>query len=594
MEKIIILDMGGQYAHLLARRIRQLGVYSEIHPSDTDVERIDGVKGIILSGGPSSVYEKDAPQPHPGLFKEPVPVLGLCYGHHLMARHFRGEVAAGKVKEYGLAELKVIKEEGIFSGLDRQEQVWMSHGDEVKTLPEGFDIIGSTEDCPIAAIADPLRKYYGFQFHPEVTHTPHGMQMLDNFIRITGAKRDFSVGSYRKIIRREIEETVGEKKVFLLVSGGVDSTVCFALLEKVLGRDRVVGLFIDNGLLRKEEGKNVKESLDRLGFRNLQVYDASDLFLAHLEGAHEPEEKRKIIGETFIEVQQKVFVEMGFEEKGWLLAQGTIYPDTIETKGTKNADLIKTHHNRIPLVQKMIDRGQVIEPLKGIYKDEVRELGKELGLPREIVWRHPFPGPGLGVRCLCMKEPVSIDREEKGIVADLAEELQIPMDVLPLKSVGVQGDSRTYRHPVSIEHDLDYDALDDLSRTITNRLKTVNRVLLWLGGRRPPAMSGKVAYLTRERLDLLREADDRVMGLLREHGLYDSIWQFPVIAVPFGAEGESIILRPVTSTEAMTARFGRIDEPVLREMADALLGIQGIDAVFLDITNKPPGTIEWE
>ncbi|MBN1157725.1 glutamine-hydrolyzing GMP synthase [Candidatus Woesearchaeota archaeon] len=590
-QRIMILDMGGQYCHLLARRIRQLGVYSEIMPAETKAEELEGSSGIILSGGPSSVYEKDSPQPDKNLFKLKKPILGLCYGHQLMAFHLGGKVRQGTTKEYGFAELMIKVSKGIFSGLKKKEQVWMSHGDEVVGLPDGFNAIGSTDDCKIAAMADEKRNYFGFQFHPEVTHTPNGMKMLKNFINICGCKRNYDVKNYFQTIELEIKRRLRNKKVFLLVSGGVDSTVCFVLLDRILGPKNVYGLFIDNGFIRKNEARIVMERIERLGFDNFHVHDASADFLEAVRGIVEPEEKRRIIGETFISVQKNVLRKLKLNPREWVLAQGTIYPDTIETKGTKNADLIKTHHNRVPLVQEMIEKGLVIEPLKSLYKDEVRELGKFLGLPNEMVWRHPFPGPGLAVRCLCSDGRDKKVDEANMKVKKIAQTHGYQSAVLPIKSVGVQGDARSYKHPAIVVGGLDWDMLEQLSTAITNKVREVNRVLYLVAPKEMVNLKLKKAYLTKNRLDLLREADRIVVLEMKKQNLYSKVWQFPVVIVPIG--GESIILRPIVSTEAMTARFARLPKKFIDAVSKKILAL-GIRQVFYDVTNKPPGTIEWE
>jgi GMP synthase (glutamine-hydrolysing) len=580
MQKIIILDFGGQYAHLIANRIRRLGVFSEILPNDTDIKTQTDVKGIIISGGPDSVYDEDSPKPHKDLFKTDIPILGLCYGHQLMAQFLGGIVSPGKIKEYGTANL-LTKDNPIFEGLDDKEQVWMSHGDTVSSVPQDFEIIGSTKDCKIAAMANRKTNYYGFQFHPEVTHTTNGLKILENFVfNICNAKKNWDSKQYTKRIIEDIKTKAKDKKVFMLVSGGVDSTVCFTLLNKAIGQENVYGLFIDNGLVRKDEMKLVDKAIKDLGYQNFHSHDASDIFISRLKEIYDPETKREIIGNTFIDVQKEVLKNLDLDPEEWLLGQGTIYPDTIETKGTKNADLIKTHHNRVPEIQKMIDQGKVIEPLSQLYKDEVREVGLEIGLPKDLVWRHPFPGPGLGVRCLCNDK----DHEQLKIKSEY------PGFIIPIKSVGVQGDSRTYRHPFVLTLKDNWDKLGNISTNITNRFAEINRVLLFIDGKKDLKLIK--AYITKKRLDKLRQADHIVNKALFDNNLMQDIWQFPIVMIPYG-ENESIILRPVYSKEAMTAEFGKIDMEIVGQMAKEILAL-GFDAVYYDITNKPPGTIEWE
>ena len=591
MDKIIILDFGGQYAHLIARRIRQLGVYSEILPNDANINKIKQAKGIIFSGGPTSVNSDDAPRPDKEVFNLGIPILGICYGHQLIADSLGG-VVKGDIKEYGFATLQP-KESKLFHGFHGEQQIWMSHGDTVEKLPEGFEGIGSTEECEAAAFENKEKKIYGLQFHPEVTHTPHGMKILENFVEITKAKKEWDMKNFIENKLNEIKDFVKDKKVFLLVSGGVDSTVCFALLEKALGSERVYGLNVDNGLVRKNEAESIKKKLEEHHFKNFHVVDASEEFLEALKGVYEPEEKRKIIGEMFIKVQESELNKLNLNPEEWIVGQGTIYPDTIETGGTKNADLIKTHHNRVKLVQDLIDQGKIIEPIKELYKDEVRELGEKLGLPKKLVWRHPFPGPGLGVRCLCaskadhIKDEHLVEKKIEGMVVELG----LAARILPIKSVGVQGDERTYRHPVVLMEETSWDVLGDLAPKITNKVHEINRVL-YLVSEKLEDIEVQDCYITKERLDKLREADDIAMNALRHHGLYDEIWQMPTVLIPVG-KNESIVLRPVLSKEAMTAEFARIEMKIVKEIAEEIMKL-GFDQVFYDITNKPPGTIEWE
>ncbi len=584
MEKIVILDFGSQYCHLLARRIRDLGVYSEIMAAESKVEEIGDVKGIIISGGPSSVFDPSSPKLDLRIFEMGVPVLGLCFGHQLIAFNLEGRVDKGDVREYGKSVLNIYNSE-LFKGLGKEEVVWMSHFDTVKGVPEGFKVIGSTTDCPFAAIEDSKKRIYGVQFHPEVTHTKNGLKILGNFVNICGCKKNWSMENFISEKIDEVKDFVGEKKVLLLVSGGVDSTVCFALLNRALGKERVYGLHIDNGLMRKNESSEIKKELEKFGFDNFHVVDASKEFVGALEGVYDPEEKRKIIGEKFIDVQQKELERMGFNSSEWLLGQGTIYPDTIETGGTKNSALIKTHHNRVEVVRQMIKEGKVIEPIKELYKDEVRMLGRNLGLSISLVNRHPFPGPGLGVRCLCGE----VEERSDADVDSFVSKYDVRARVLGVKSVGVQGDERTFKNPVVLFGDLNWEELEEISTMITNNFSSVNRVLYSL---KFSDGSFKKSFVTKERLDRLREADDIVMKMLIDRGVYDDVWQFPVVMLPVGCN-ESVVLRPVDSKEAMTAEFSKIDMNIVKEMAEKIYAL-GFSNVFYDITNKPPGTIEWE
>jgi len=589
---IIVLDFGGQYAHLIARRVRQCGVYSEIKDADTSAQELKNAAGIILSGGPQSVYDPKSPQGDPALFELGIPVLGICYGLHWMTKALGGEVSSGKVKEYGKAQLKV--ESGkwkVIEGIPEEMQVWMSHGDEVTVLPDGFERIGTSADCANAFIADANRNFSAVQFHPEVVHTEHGQTLIENFVQSCEAD-PWSIESYIDHIGDALKKEVGDRKVFMLVSGGVDSTVAFVLLNQVLGEDRVQGLYIDTGMMRKDETIQIKKAFDALGINNLRIEDASEYFIKKLVEVYEPEDKRWIIGDAFLSVQKRVSEEMNLKmEDGWMLGQGTIYPDTIETGETKNADKIKTHHNRIPEIQKMMEEGFVIEPLRELYKDEVRALGEELGLPHDLVWRHPFPGPGLGVRILCAQE-ASVVSCQLSVLSDVS------YAPLPIKSVGVQGDGRSYRHAIALFNDEQFadEKCWELATSIPNASEDFNRVLMCTSHKTPPEFVFSPGYVTAQRAEILREADAIVHNEMGVAGLYESIWQFPVVLLPFGTSdgGLSIVLRPVESQEAMTANAVDLPKDVVAVMTQRLLALEGVDVVFQDLTHKPPGTIEWE
>lgn len=629
-DTIAVLDFGGQYAHLIANRVRRLGVYSEIKDAAVPAKELKGVRGIILSGGPNSVYEKGAPHCDPEIFKLGIPILGICYGHQLMQHLLGGSVRPGKIKEYGMADILIKSPKPplsrglklpspFFESVKPRTRVWMSHGDSVDTLAPGFVELAATKDSPNSAVGDPKRHFYGVQFHVEVTHTDEGSRMLGNFLdKICHARKQWDMKAFIKEEIQAIVRKVGDKKVFLLVSGGVDSAVAFALLEKALGPDRVFGVLVDTSLMRLDEASKVKASLAAAGFKNLHVADKRAYFLDHLTGITEPEKKRKIIGELFWNVKEDVAEELGLNPKEWIVAQGTIYPDTIETGGTKHADKIKTHHNRVDLMQQLIQEGKVIEPLAQLYKDEVRVLGAELGLPAALVQRQPFPGPGLGVRILCVSpeeeknQPVFDDlnarietfvREHFAHLGGPQDFAALQMRVLPIKSVGVQGDGRTYRHPVAIFlgkaatwRGPTWDVLESISTAITNRFPEVNRVILGVGEfvetRHVASLQIHAASITQSRADLLRRVDDIVQQVMGKRMNDFSIWQFPVVLMPIGKE--SIVLRPVESREAMTARFARIDWALIRTMTERIKKELGISHIFYDLTHKPPGTIEWE
>ncbi|PIQ75794.1 glutamine-hydrolyzing GMP synthase [Candidatus Peregrinibacteria bacterium CG10_big_fil_rev_8_21_14_0_10_49_24] len=590
-KSIVILDYGGQYAHLIASRVRRFGVFTDIREPETPIEDLRGAAGIILSGGPQSVYDKGSPQADPKIFELGIPVLGICYGLHWMTQTLGGEVSQGKVKEYGRTAIRTVEGGGtLLQDCGAGCTVWMSHGDEAVRLPEGFTQIATSDACENAAFADEKRNFFAIQFHPEVTHSEHGQDILRRFTERCDAA-PWSVESYAKEISEQILTEVGDRKVFMLVSGGVDSSVAFTLLNQVLGTERVQGLLVDTGLMRKDEVLLIEKAFAKLGITNLRIENASEEFFANLREVYDPEEKRRIIGDTFLSVQKRVSEEMGLSmQDGWMLGQGTIYPDTIETGATKHADKIKTHHNRVEAVQKMIEAGLVLEPLKDLYKDEVRALGEELGLPHEFVWRHPFPGPGLGVRILCGKE------------ASLPEgdyEIHVDHAAFPIRSVGVQGDGRSYRHAVALFRTQPTKVTEDmleLATKIPNATQLYNRVLLCTSHAAAMPFVFNAGYITKERADLLREADAIADDEMKKAGLYETIWQFPVVLLPFGTTqgGESVVLRPIESIDAMSANAVALPSEVLQKMTERIMNLDGIDLVFLDLTNKPPGTIEWE
>ncbi|MFH0870555.1 MAG: glutamine-hydrolyzing GMP synthase [archaeon] len=588
MDRILVVDFGGQYAHLISNRLRRLGFLVDIAlPEDSLQEiRTGTVRGLILSGGPSSVYEKHAPSIDSKIFSSKLPVLGICYGHQLIAYKLGGEVSKGAVREYGLAKIN-IERDTLFDGLGKKQVVWMSHGDSVKKMPAGFRAIAGSGDCRVAGMADDKRNIFGIQFHPEVMHTVNGIRILENFAgKICSCKREWNPENYANEIYGCLKNV---KKVFLLVSGGVDSVVLFTLLNKALGKENVFGLHVDTGFMRADESEKVRKALERLGFDNLEIIDCSEKFLDALKDTVGPEEKRKIIGNLFIDIISEKS-ERILSDGDWVIAQGTIYPDTIESKGTKNAQLIKTHHNRVPKMQILIRKGKVIEPLSHLYKDEVRALGKTLGLPDRIVKRHPFPGPGLAVRILCNDKKA----EDVSRINEKVRRIEKSAFVLPIKSVGVQGDCRTYKHPAVISAWKGWPELERISTSITNKMPEINRVLL-LVKKRKGLLTLKDGRMTKSRINLLRRADAIVTQSIKKNGFYDKIWQMPVVLAPLSVDGgESIILRPVDSQEAMTARFSRIPPKIVKNIADSLLRMKRIDAVFYDITNKPPATIEWE
>jgi GMP synthase (glutamine-hydrolysing) len=605
-DTIAVVDNGGQFAHLIATRVRdKVRVKTVILDPQADLSEFDEVKGIILSGGPDSIHEENSVQLDPRILDLKIPVLGLCYGMHEIAMNYAGTVGRSDFKEYGFASLD-ISDNPIFRDVPQGDRVWMSHGDKVTALPKGFQTIGVTDNCPIAAFADPIRKRWGFQFHPEVVDTVHGMEMLRNFVvDICGAKQDWTAEMNLEEILREIKEEVGNRKVLCLVSGGVDSTVVAALLSKVLPQDQSKFIHVDTGLMRKDESNKVMKALKDHGLKDLKVIDATERYLSELEGKAEPEEKRKIIGKLFIDIINDEAGDAASAD--WVLAQGTLYPDTIESGGTKNADVIKTHHNRVDIIMQMISDGRVIEPVKDLYKAEVREVGERLGLPKELVHRHPFPGPGLGIRALCQDTELTRENiKESSIVQGKVDDgiLQDPWGadnvrglVLPVRSVGVKGDARSYEHPVALwmEGEIPWGEIKLFSTRLVNKTPGINRCVMILEPSELGAPIPVERYITAERMDLLREADAIVMEGLSRYGLYDSIWQCPTVLVPVGyAGGEMVVIRPVWSKRAMTAEVSELPKELFDDIVPKLMSLNGIDSVAVDVTSKPPGTIEWE
>jgi GMP synthase (glutamine-hydrolysing) len=508
---IAVLDFGSQYTQVIARRIRECQVYSKIYHHSTPAEKLraDNVIGIILSGGPSSVFAKDAPMPDRAIFALGVPVLGICYGIQLMGHLLDGRVAKSDHREYGHGTLAIKKAGRLFAGLPKKLRVWNSHGDRLIKMPPGFAAIGTTENSPYAAIEDRARDFYGIQFHPEVFHTERGIEVYKNFLfGVCKAKRNWTMGEFINQAVRDIRAQVGKSRVILGLSGGVDSSVAAALLHKAIGK-QLTCVFVDNGLLRQGEREAVV-NLYKKHFRiDLRVADAGDLFLRRLKGVDEPEAKRKIIGRTFIKVFEQSLKSIGHAD---FLAQGTLYPDVIESVaiGNNPAALIKSHHNVGGLPEKM--KLKLVEPLRELFKDEVREVGAKLGLPREVVWRQPFPGPGLGVRVL--------------------------------------------------------------------------------------------GEISRDKLDILRRADAILHEEMMDSGWYWKVWQSFCVFLPVksvGVVGDErnyawvIAVRVVESIDAMTADWTRLPGDLLQKISSRITNeVRGVSRVVLDISSKPPATIEWE
>ena len=506
-QTIAVLDFGSQLTQVIARRIRESQVYSKIYHYGTPAAKLreEGVIGIILSGGPQSVYAKTAPHPDPEIFKLGVPVLGICYGVQLMGHFLGGRVAHSKAREYGHGHLTIKKPGKLFAGLPRKLRIWNSHGDKLTKLPPGFVATAVSDNSPYSGIEDAKRRFYGIQFHPEVFHTERGVDMIRNFlVKVCGARQDWTTKDFIAHAVAEIRAKVGKERVLLGLSGGVDSSVAAALLHKAIGK-QLTCVFVDNGLLRKGERDYVRELYGKHFHIDLRVVDASALFLKRLKNVTDPETKRKIIGRTFVEVFEKSLKQFG--QKAKFLGQGTLYPDVIESVSIQGnpASLIKTHHNVGGLPERM--KLQLVEPLRELFKDEVRRVGEALGLPREVVWRQPFPGPGLGVRVMgdIIAEKLEILRNADAVLQDEMMKSGFYWKVwqsfavfLPVKTVGVFGDERTYDYVIALRivestdamtadwAKIPHDLLQKISSRITNEVRGVSRVVLDISSK-PPA-----------------------------------------------------------------------------------------------------------
>lgn len=502
-ELVIVVDFGGQYSQLIARRIREHQVFCEMLPYNTPLEEIKAKKprGIIFSGGPSSVYQEGAPRIDPAIYDLGIPLLGICYGMQLMSFQLGGRVNGSVMREYGRTEIEVLPQTGLLNCMDNKDLCWMSHGDRVEAPPPGFAVLARTEKAPVAAMADPKRRLYAVQFHPEVVHTPKGQDILRHFLfDICGCSGSWTMGSFIEQTVAEVRARVGDRRVLCALSGGVDSSVAAVLVHRAVG-DQLTCVFVNHGLLRKGEAESVQKVFRDQFNINLVYVDASERFLGKLKGVTDPERKRKIIGEEFIRVFEEEANKLGAID---FLVQGTLYPDVVES-GTATAAVIKSHHNVGGLPADM--RLSLVEPLRWLFKDEVRRVGEELGMPESVVWRQPFPGPGLAVRILgeVTPEKVAILQEADAIVtgeiarAGLDREIWQYFAVLPgLYSVGVMGDERTYAHTVGIRavhsHDgmtadwakIPYEVLERISGRIVSEIKEINRVVYDITSK-PPA-----------------------------------------------------------------------------------------------------------
>ncbi len=637
-EKIVVLDFGSQYAHLIAKRFRMLGFYSEIALPTASLDVFENARGVVFSGGPSSVYDDDAPAFNSDILKLDIPILGLCYGHYIVQTGYNGKVGKAPVGEFGFATLKFASGVGgnnsrcpLFKGIDGDQQVWMSHQDGVLQMGDGFEVVGSTKDCPFAATQNLEKKRFSLQFHCEVKDTPCGNQIFQNFADFCGMQKNWDQDTVLNYILENIKKDAGDKNVLLFLSGGVDSTITFALLNKALGADRVLGLHIDNGFMRKNESANVAAAYKKFGMTNFITEDASESFLQAVAGLTDPQKKRMAVGENFITVRDRVVEAQHLDPEKWMLAQGTLYPDIIESGGTKNSHTIKTHHNRVQGIQDLIAKGMIIEPVRDLYKDEVRAIGHKLGLPDELVMRHPFPGPGLSINVLCSDGVLSDkDKEEAALAQKELDSITLDMfcekcqanlkrSILPVRSVGVQGDFRTYRFPALLQFKEvvpepveglsapgtfyhfpeKHEKLEACSSTITNSAKYINRTCIKLYQKADVADSDlkiQQGYCDRRRLDQLREVDNIVLTELHKSGWYSKIFQHLTIILPYASAPDraTFVLRPVISEDVMTARFAMLPPELLSTIVHQIAALPFVDALYFDATNKPPATFGWE
>lgn len=615
-EKIIVLDFGSQYAHLIAKRFRMLGYYSEIAQPQADLSTFEGAKGVVFSGGPASIYDANAPKFNSEILSLNIPILGLCYGHYVVQQGYNGKVEKAAVGEFGFAKLNFNKnvKSPLFEGIEDNQQVWMSHQDGVTKLGNGFEVVGATKDCPFAATQNLAKKRFSLQFHCEVKDTPCGNRIFENFAKICGMNQNWDQDTVLATILENIKINAGDKNVLLFLSGGVDSTITFALLNKALGQDRVLGLHIDNGFMRKNESASVADLYHKFGFNNFIVEDASKSFLSAIAGLTDPQKKRMAVGENFITVRNEVVAKQNLDESQWLLAQGTLYPDIIESGGTANSHTIKTHHNRVQGIQDLIAKGLIIEPIRDLYKDEVRAIGKKLGLSDELVMRHPFPGPGLSINVLCTegkqseKDLSELELAKAEIAAmNFGFDKLSAADVLPVRSVGVQGDFRTYRFPAVLSFEETesgfyalpcpyWEEIEKISSNVCNAAKYINRTILRLYQKPGAQLQLQEGYCTKDRLDQLREADNIVLTELKKAGWYNKIFQHLTIILPYASAGNrcSFVLRPVCSEDVMTARFAQLPKELLSTIVEQIAALPFVDAIYFDATNKPPATFGWE
>ena len=617
MEKLAILDCGGQYTKVIDRRVRELGVKSDILPINVKAEELQEYQSIILSGGPNNISDKQRLSFDEKIFELGKPILGICYGMQLMSDHFGGIIDSNIVKEYGQNEIWVDTTMPIFDGMTENQKVLMSHGDTVKNVPNGFKVIGKSGEA-IAAIGNEEKRMYGLQFHPEVDLTEEGMKILENFIRKVAKYQDFYALDDRiETSIKMIREKVGDNKVVVLVSGGVDSAVTAALLVKALNPDNVYAIHIDSGFMRKNESDVICENLKKLGLKNLIRENAKDTFfntVVEVEGKKigplvdtiDPETKRQIIGEIFIRIANNVIERLGLDPEHTFIAQGTLRPDLIESGNPEIsgfAHKIKTHHNDVAIVREARKKGLIVETNSDWHKDEVRKVARMLGLEESIASRQPFPGPGLAIRLLChdKSEEVVITQEEVDKINAIVNPKGENAQIIPIKSVGVQGDARSYRN-LGILYgngiDFDWDNVTTVAKQVTDSINTINRIGYILNVK---DVNQKIECfdmkINDECVDLLRELDKIVTSNLEG----SKVNQTFAVLLPIGITKKySVAIRTFVTNDFMTGRPGKIGTEVDKKMIEkAVKEIEDnfsdkIEFVIYDVTSKPPATCEWQ
>ena len=617
MEKLAILDCGGQYTKVIDRRVRELGVKSDIFPINVKSEDLKDYKSVILSGGPNNIGEAQRLNFDDKIFELGIPVLGICYGMQLMSDHFGGVVASDVKKEYGQCEVTIDLAAPIFDGLSEKEQVLMSHGDTVKVKPEGFEVIAKSGDA-IAAIGDAQRKMYGFQFHPEVDLTENGMKMLENFIRkVAEYKEVYALEDRIQTSIKMIQEKVGNKKIICLVSGGVDSAVTAALLVKALPAENIYAIHIDSGFMRKNESDIVCENLKELGMKNLIRENAKDYFMNTIVETEEgpigplvdtvdPEKKRRIIGEIFIQIANQVIERLGLDKDNTFIAQGTLRPDLIESGNpdiSGFAHKIKTHHNDVEIVRQARKKGLIVETNADWHKDEVRRVARKLGLDEAIASRQPFPGPGLAIRLIChdKNEEVEITSEEVTKLNEILGQTPEKGFILPIKSVGVQGDARSYRNLCLMagrKTDFNWKEVTTNAKEITDRINSINRVGYILN---KSEINDEIKCFNMriedENVELLRELDYIVTTTLENAKVNQTF----AVLIPIGITKKySVAIRTFVTNDFMTGRPGEIGKEVekadIEKIVNEIESKYGdkIEFVIYDVTSKPPATTEWQ